>query len=118
MGCQMSSFIAKGWSTREKTVTDNCFLDFKKLTTKTIGRLTGLDCAGPIFENCGPAGRNRFYLLVPDLFELNTSASLYEFDKDLIKLMPTMLNIFTQPLDRFLHCKGIKTVYMANHAKF
>ena len=37
----------------------------------------------------------------------DTSARLHEFDQDLIKLTPTMLNIFTQPRDHFLLCRGI-----------
>ena len=36
------------------------FSDFKNLTKTSIGRLTGLDCAGPIFDQCGPAARNPF----------------------------------------------------------
>ena len=61
MGCQLCSFIAKGWSINSSIklwlIT---FSDFKNLTSTSIGRLTGLDCAGPIFDQCGPAARNPF----------------------------------------------------------
>ena len=61
MGCQLCSFIAKGCS--RKNSLKLClitFSDFKNLTKTSIGRLTGLDCAGPIFDQCGPAARNPF----------------------------------------------------------
>ena len=73
MGCQMSSFIAKGFIISFfwgyivaativvfSKVYKKAISDFYDLTGKKIGRLTGLDCAGPLFENCSPPARIEF----------------------------------------------------------
>lgn len=71
-----------------------CWANFRKLWTRGQEYIFQIEFIRPRFS---------YFSSYTD-----TSARLNEFDQDLIKLTPTMLNIFTQPRDHFLLCKGIK----------